>query len=417
MPRPPTPDAVVRAARNFITDPRTVGVAQAAPRTALFLARSWSRSRQGQPADQPPFPGPSVSLAVQVLLDEVVLSAMHNPRLLPTPEDYERAGAEVHTAWRQWQTSGWLTDPAGYHLDPPPPDSWSIVRERSLDQRYEHLTFASGYEPHLDEPGRARWLDRDANRTAHAYVLRHGERDRPWLVCVHGFGMGRPLVDLHAFRATRLHWQLGLNVLCAVLPLHGPRQDPAAETGEGFMSINLIDSLHGLAQAAWDVRRCVRWIRATAGDKPVGIQGLSLGGYVTALVASLEDGLSCAIAGIPAADMPDLYRRHSTPAVRRLAAASGALGPEADAVYSVVSPLVLRPRLEKDRRYIFAGSGDRLSTSGQARRLWEHWDRPKLAWYAGGHIGFWWAGRVGEFVTNALAESGLTETEPREAAG
>jgi hypothetical protein len=40
-----------------------------------------------------------------------------------------------------------------------------------------------------------------------------------------------------------------------------------------------------------------------------------------------------------------------------------------------------------------------------------------MAWYSGGHIGFWWAGTVGDFVTSALTESGLTEADVSEVAG
>ena len=52
-------------------------------------------------------------------------------------------------------------------------------RVRGLD--YEHLHFDSGYEPHPDEPGRERWLAYAANRTAHAWVVRHAGGERPWL--------------------------------------------------------------------------------------------------------------------------------------------------------------------------------------------------------------------------------------------
>lgn len=238
-------------------------------------------------------------------------------------------------------------------------------------------------------------------------VLRHAEHGRPWVVCVHGFGMGRGAMDVRAFRARQLHEQLGVNVALPVLPLHGPRQDPGAGMGEGFMSIDLIDSVHGLAQSASDVRAAMMWIRTVDGDVPIGVYGISLGGYVAALVASLEDGLACAIAGIPAVDLPALYHRHSTPAVRRRAREAGALGPEADAVHSVVSPLVLSPRLDRSRRFVFAGVGDRMSTSGQASRLWEHWDRPAVAWYPGGHVGFFFAAGVNDFVTDALVTSGV----------
>ena len=238
-------------------------------------------------------------------------------------------------------------------------------------------------------------------------MRRHKEPGRPWLVCVHGFGMGSPLMDLRGFRVHQLHRGLGLNLLLPVLPLHGPRQRPGAASGEGFMSIDLVDAVHGLTQAAWDVRRAIRWIRQEHGDVPVGIYGLSLGGYVTALTASLEEGLACAIPGIPATDLVDLYRRHSPRNVRRRAQEHGALGPDAAAVHRVVSPLVLEPKVAWDRRFLFAGVGDRMSTSGQARRLWEHWDRPRIAWYQGGHVGFFWAGTITDFVTQALRDSGL----------
>jgi dienelactone hydrolase len=350
---------------------------------------------------------PSAGLAAQVLLDEVLIAAMKNPRLFPHRDDYLRAGRDMTAAHRLWSERGWLDHPESFHVDPSAPQDAAVTRERALNVRYEHLTFQSAYEPHAGEPGRERWLAHVRNRTAHAWVLRHAEPGRPWLVCVHGFGMGTPMMDLRGFRARQLHRTLGLNMLLPVLPLHGPRQTPGTTNGEGFMSIDLIDSVHGLAQAAFDVRSAIRWIRAEHGDVPVGLYGLSLGGYVTALTASLEEGLACAIPGIPATDLVDLYRRHSPRHVRRRAQEHGALGPEANAVHRVVSPLVLEPKVAWDRRFIFAGVGDRMSTSGQARRLWEHWDEPKITWYPGGHVGFFWAGNVGAFVEQALASSGL----------
>src|SRR5207248_3275064 len=292
----------MRSARSIITDPRTVGVAQAAPRTAAFLAKSWvSGGTAGRP---------SAGLAAQVLLDEVLIAAMKNPRLFPHRDDYLRAGRDIAAAHQLWSEQGWLDEPARFHVDPSAPENAVLTRQRVLNVRYEHLTFESAYRPHEGEPGRERWLGHERNRTGHAWVLRHSEAGRPWLVCVHGFGMGTPMMDLRGFRARQLHRDLGLNVLLPVLPLHGPRQTPGAASGEGFMSIDLVDAVHGLAQSAFDVRSAIRWIRAEHGEVPVGLYGLSLGGYVAALTASLEDGLACAIPGIPATDQVHLYRRH-----------------------------------------------------------------------------------------------------------
>ena len=342
------------------------------------------------------------------MLDEVMISVMRDPRLFPHGDDYERAGADIRTAYALWAENGWLADPERYHSNPPVPSHPVLRRERAIEQRYEHLTFTSGYEPPVGAPGRERWLDHVENHTAHAFIVRHADPSAPWLVCLHGFGMGQASMDLRAFRSNQLHWDLGLNLALVVQPLHGPRQAPGAHRGEGFMNIDLVDSVHGLAQAAWDTRSVIRWIRSVSDpDVQVGIYGISLGGYVASLVASLEEGLSGAIAGVPATDLPGLYRRHSTPRVRQKAFAAGALGPEADAVHSVVSPLVLAPKVPRDRRYIFAGVGDRMSTAGQARRLWEHWERCQIEWYSGGHIGFFMAGAVQSFLKDALAECGL----------
>lgn len=404
-----SPYGLFRSARRVVTDPRLVGVAQALPRSAVTLNRA--RAPQGPGG----IPGVRLSagLAAQVLLDEVLISVMRDPKLMPHGEDYANAARDIRAAYDLFAHQGWLADPESYHGEPPVPAPVTVTREKALDLRYEHLSFASGFEPPAGVPGRDRWLAHQENRTAHAWLLRHADPSTPWLVCLHGFGMGQPMMDLRAFRAAQLHWDLGINLAMVVLPLHGPRQAPGRHRGEGFMSIALIDSVHGFAQAAWDTRSVIRWIRAnSAPGVAVGIHGVSLGGYSSALVASLEEGLSCAIAGIPATDIPDLFLRHSPPHVRRRSLETGALGPEAKAVHSVVSPLVLRPKVARPSRYIFAGVGDRMSTAAQARRLWEHWDRPSIEWYPGGHIGFFMTVRVQRYVTAALSESGLVKPPP-----
>lgn len=401
------PPAAVRRAGRLLMDPRALGVAQAAPRTAAFMLDRWRhRHPLGGGADTG-WAG-TLGLAAQVMLDEVVISAMRNPKLFPRGPDYVQAAEDVAAARSLWEERGWLADPASYHAEVAAPMDAHLYSERAGGLSYQRLCFQSPYRPDPAEPGLARFENHIPNRTVHAYVRVHPGEPRPWLVCIHGFGMGRAQSDLRAFHVGRLHQELGLNLLLPVLPLHGPRLDPGADRGEGLMGINVLDTLHGLAQAAADVRACIGWIRRRQPGAPVGIYGISLGGYVSALTASLEDDLACVVAGIPAVDMPDLYRRHAPPAVRRRAQASGALGPDADAVMSVVSPLALAPRVEPARRYVFAGVGDRMASSDQARRLWEHWGRGPVAWYPGGHIGFFWTGSVNRFVEDALAQSGLT---------
>jgi hypothetical protein len=136
--------------------------------------------------------------------------------------------------------------------------------------------------------------------------------------------------------------------------------------------------------------------------------GFSLGGYTTALLASLDDGLACAIAGIPVTDFARIYYRHLPPLHLSSAESQGLAEPELRQVLSVISPLALEPRIPRERRWIFGGVVDRLVPADQVRDLWRHWDQPRIAWYPGSHMSFRLHPAVPKLVLTALVDSGLS---------
>lgn len=381
----------------------------AVPAAAAFAGQAWFavQARLAEAARRDlPKPRPSLALAAQAALDELVLGLARLGRRPQSPEAFHRIEEEVSRALALYEREGWLEDPASFFTPPPLLTAPRLVRARAGSLTYERATFASGYEPHPDDPARDRWLAYEANRTAYAWVLRHDE-PRPWLVCLHGAGMGQPFGDLHGFRAARLHRELGLNLMLPVMPLHGPRRD-GFPFGVGFPSDDLLDTVHGVAQAVWDTRRLISWIRAEE-DVAVGLKGLSLGGYTTAVVAGVEDDLACVIAGVPAVDFAALFERHA-PARFRRRPDYAALSEMARKVHRVVSPLALPARVPHERRYIYAGLADRMvHPREQVEALWIHWERPRIEWFAGSHVGFYWSKPVRTFVERALVESGLVD--------
>jgi hypothetical protein len=106
----------------------------------------------------------------------------------------------------------------------------------------------------------------------------------------------------------------------------------------------------------------------------IGLSGISLGGYLTSLVASLDD-LACAILGVPAVDLVDLVDRHagSHPhdPVRQTIRLAKPIG-------RMMSPFALTPRVPMQGRFIDAGVTDRLvHLREQVTRLWEHWGQTR----------------------------------------
>ena len=308
---------------------------------------------------------------------------------VPLPQLVRRMIEEAQTAHAFYTKRGWLEAPQPYHRRPPrlqnvasAPDSvW--LRPGFAPTRFEHLHWESGFEPHTGEPGAERWQAHPTNGTAHAYVMRH-ETPRPWLVCVHGFAMGTPLINFFGFPARYLHETLGLNLIFPVLPLHGPRGIGRMSGGE-VLSPDYLRMVLLFAQAVWDVRRAISWVRSQGGDS-IGLYGISLGGYVSALVASLEDYLRCVIAGIPAVDFASLARDNEPWIMRRYDRDFALDWQLVRAITHVVSPLAFTPKIPREGRFIYAGVADRIARPDQARALWRHWDRPAIHWFQGGHV-------------------------------
>jgi hypothetical protein len=371
-------------------------------RTGSYYAQSWRDYLDRRPRELP-IARPTIALAAHAFRDEIVLLGLRARRPVSDVHAFDRINREVVAALDLYGRRGWLDDTEGFFAPPPPLTDVTVRQVKSRRRPHERIAFDSGYAPYAGEPGTQRWLSYTANNREYALMLRHKE-PRPWLVCIHGAEMGRATLDLTLFHAWHLHKDLGLNVVLPVLPMHGPRARRLPK-GTVFPGEDVMDNVHATAQAVWDVRRLLSWIRSQEPESPIGLNSISLGGYVASLVASLEDGLTCAILGVPVADLIELLGRHAglSPGDPRRHTVT-----LAEPIGRMVSPLSLNPRVPMSGRFIYAGIADRLvHPREQVVRLWEHWGRPEIVWYQGGHTGFFQSRPVQHFVDDALVQSGL----------
>jgi dienelactone hydrolase len=366
---------------------------------AAFVAAGALSLRETESVAGVPEPVPALGLSAETAGDDAMLALFD--LALPAASDTEAARhvRELAEAEERFTARGWLEKPESFHAAPPPFGAVASEKRRAARVDFEHLSCESGYEPHPDEPGRERWLGYAPGRTAHAWQLRHADPSRPWLVCIHGYRMGHPWIDLPAFRAERLHARLGLNVLVPTLPLHGPRRIGRL-SGDGFFGADVLDMVHAEAQAMWDLRRWLGWLRGQGATR-IGVYGLSLGGYNAALLAGLEADLACVVAGIPATDLAALIWTHGPEHVLHVAERRGLERARAERVLRVVSPLALAPQVAKERRFVFGGNADQLVPAAQVQALVRHWEQPATTWYAGAHLTF----GLHEGVTRQLAEA------------
>lgn len=326
--------------------------------------------------------------------DLLLTTAWEATAYLRRVPDLARAGADVDAALARWRERGWLDRPERAFALPPPLEKPRVERGRVRGGGdVEIVSFASEFEP-ADSEIAAAYQAEAPNRTARALLWRHRDgMPRPVLLSIHGFGMGRFATDLPWLRVrgldlVALHRELGLDVAYVLLPFHGPRTD--GPSGAGFFDRHPLFATAALAQSIWDLRRLTGWLRAQ-GAPAVGVHGVSLGGLVTALYASLDASLATAIPMTPAVDLAAILWRQLPEARRREWRAAG-LGPERLAeAWSLGAPLRHRPKVAPSARWIVGAMADQIATPDGVRALGAQWDVPAIHWLPGAHIA--WCGR------------------------
>jgi len=272
------------------------------------------------------------------------------------------------------------TDPSTFFPEPGPIEP-RVSRVRSIGGSdpgsVVDLTWPSQFEPFCPEV-RDIYLGHELNGTAAARLFLHAGRARPTAILVHGYRCGIFALEERLWPVQWLY-ERGLDVALAVLPFHavrarrGPPLFPSSDpriTNEGFRQTSL------------DLRGLARFFR-DRGAEAVGMMGMSLGGYTTGLMTTIDDSLDFAVPMIPCASIADVALMVGllvgTPEEQALQHAG------LEAAHRVVSPLARPTRMSTDRILVIGAHADRITPIDHATRMAEHFGAP-LETFHGGHL-------------------------------
>lgn len=319
----------------------------------------------------------------------------------PRVRTTEEAVTWLHAVSEQYQEAG---ADAGFFRDPERITPRERIRKRTLEgQHVIDLSWPSNYEPFLPEI-RDSYLRYANNRTAAARLVTQTP-PRPVAVLVHGY-----LGGVH--RVERRVWPLdffrriGMDVVLFVLPFHGTRAE-----GQGFGQVPPFPGSdprvtnEGFRQAMGELRDLVRWL-LERGHPQVGVMGMSLGGFTSSLLATVEPELAFAVPIIPLASIADMALRQGRlgDSPERARAVLKALEP----IYALTSPLH-RPSVIPARSIlVIGGERDQITPITHARMLATHFGCRIETW-PGGHL--LQVGRAEKFrsIGRFLNELGIVE--------
>ncbi|MEM9254305.1 MAG: prolyl oligopeptidase family serine peptidase [Pseudomonadota bacterium] len=213
----------------------------------------------------------------------------------------------------------------------------------------------------------------------------HNGRARGTVIVLHGFAMGWPLIDGLALSARRW-FELGLNVVLLTLPDHGPRRAPGTLlSGQRYTVPHAMELAGAVRQAVCEILEVRNWLRADS-DLPVGLLGMSLGGYLASVCAGLSKDFDFVIPMVPPACIGDLAWRVYRETRHHRAHKSVLSEQQMRTAFYLHSPLAHERKIAKRRLLIIAGAGDRIIPPEHPTALWQHWGKPQIHWLRGNHM-------------------------------
>lgn len=295
----------------------------------------------------------------------------------------------------------WQKNPASFFVEP---TSLPQVKETALhglsDGEVIDLEFESSYK--VQNPAAKREFTKyKNNRNVRARMWRHRGGARGTIIAVHGWSMGDQRINALAFKPGYFYG-LGLDVCLIELPFHGRRSENVSFPGTSLPRTN-----EAIAQAISDLRELKRYLEVK-GSRNVGCIGISLGGYIAALWASL-DALTFCVPIVPMVCMGEVAWEFisKSPKLLQRVKDAGFTAEHFKQSYSLHSPLSHRPKVPTQNRMIVAGLGDEIVSPRHPHQLWMHWDEPKIHWFAGGHMAQFKESRAFSELADFIARIGI----------
>lgn len=248
------------------------------------------------------------------------------------------------------------------------------------------LQFSSPYQA-LNPELRREYAQHHHNRQVYAQHWTHPGGPRKTLIFIHGYLMDSYGLNSLMF-SLRWFYRKGYDILLYTLPFHGYRQGTFHPfSGFGYFANGFAHVNEAMLQAVYDLRILMNYLEER-GVPSMGVSGLSLGGYISSLMAAVDERLAFAIPNAPVVSTVDMLQEWVplNYVIRRMMSRTGLSVTDMRRYVAVHSALTYKPKLSADRLLVIGGAGDRFTSPRYVRLLHEHWAGSGMHWFPGNHI-------------------------------
>lgn len=218
------------------------------------------------------------------------------------------------------------------------------------------------------------------------FLLSANKQGAPNVIFVHGWRMDS-LDRSKAIFENRIV-DLGWNQYYFTLPYHFDRKPKQSlYSGEFMISANITRTVQSVRQAVVDLRTLIDWLKHNKRG-PVFIVGISLGGVITNLAATVEPRID-AVVSIFYANRLAYSIWHTIPGkyIKADLKQHGVTYDELLRHWKITEPGQSKPAMTKDNILLISADHDLYVHREDADDLWESWDQPRRYIYKCGHAG------------------------------
>jgi dienelactone hydrolase len=218
------------------------------------------------------------------------------------------------------------------------------------------------------------------NNTVHGRLYKASEpwTDKPTLVLLHGWNAHTAYRTLFPHLARRLT-RRGVNVAMFELPYHSRRKPRGRRAVRNFLSGDLVHVAQATHQAMADARALIAWLKEQ-GCPHIGLWGISLGAWLSGMLACIESRVDFAVLMTPVARMDRLIAEldFCAPIRRSL----GATKMQLDSLNLATR----RPKVARENILVVASEHDLFAPIATIEELCAAWGGPELWRPRHGHI-------------------------------
>lgn len=248
------------------------------------------------------------------------------------------------------------------------------------------LTMPSTFEP-INPHYKDSYWQHHKHQNVVAQLSVHDGEPRPTVIAIHGYDTEMYGINKGIFSTKDLYHQ-GCNICLLKLPFHRSKIKSFAETTNIF-SRGPAYTNEVFAHAVYDCRMLISYLLDQGIASKISITGISLGAFVSSLVASSESRLHSAILIDPVYNLSDTLMEWFLlrGLLKQIKQEENLSDEEFRRAYACCNALTFKPAIATDRLMIIASLYDLIAIPRYARLLGEHWDNCQLVWKNYSHVG------------------------------